>query len=93
MEAWLKVTTEYNSSISWPGAISEKTARDYYKATLKKHRVAATKSSRASGVHEEVTELTHILDSAVELEDSLQTAAEDLDKKKNIQVGLRQLPS
>ena len=50
------------------------------------HREAAAKSARASGVDEEVTELSAALDAAVELDDSLLKAAEEGSKKKQEQV-------
>ena len=46
----------------------------------------ATQSGKASGIDEEVTELTAVLDAAVELDDSLQKAVEEIDKKKQTQV-------
>ena len=73
-EAWEKTAKEYNGSINEPDALNGKTGRDYYKAVLKKHREATVRSNKASGVDEEVTELTTILDAAVELGDSLQKA-------------------
>ena len=53
---------------------------------MQKHREAAAQSGRASGVNEEVTDLTAALDAAVELDDSLVNAAEEADKKKKTQV-------
>jgi hypothetical protein len=87
-ETWEKTAKEYNRAINESDALSGKAAQDHYKKMLKKHREAAASSERDSGVHEEVTELTTILDSAVEMDDSLQKAAEENDKRKHEQVTL-----
>ena len=85
-EAWEKTAKEYNSSINEADALSGKASREYYKSILMKHRKTTRKSKKASGISEEVTELTAALDAAVELDDSLTKAAEENDKKKQTQV-------
>lgn len=89
--AWEKTTKEYNSSINEEGALSVKAARDHYKSILKKHRETATRSEKASGIAEEVTGLTTVLDAAVEQDDSLIKMAEEVDKKKQKKVKILNL--
>src|SRR4051812_226678 len=87
-DAWEKTAKEYNNSVNTMSPINGRSAQEHYKVTLKKHRNTTAKSAKASGVDEDVTELTMILDDAVELEDSLVKASEEVDKLKQGQVSL-----